>query len=140
LLKDFSFVGFIHKRTEEYGQDIKVTSDWFEFGGGANYHFYNPVSSINKPICYLTLNLGRGNAKIKTTVISNNVSTDNTVSGTDMFYTAGIGAKYILGYGLGARALLDYYNTSESYSYPNSVTVKRSLSGPRIQFGLSYRF
>lgn len=140
FFKDVSIIGFVHKRTVESGQDIKVTSDWFEFGGGVNYHFYNPTASLGRPIGFVTLNGGTGSATLKDTVVSNGVSTETSTKGTNMFIAGGVGAKYILSNGFGARALLDYYSSSESYTYTGGVTVKRTLAGPRIQFGLSYRF
>ncbi len=134
FFKDVSLMGFIHERSSKSGQDIKVETDWFEFGGGANYHFYNPTDSIGKVIGYATVNGGAGSANLTDTQ-----TTSITTKGTTQFIAAGVGAKYILSNGFGARALADYYRSSESYSFTNA-TVTRTLAGPRVQFGLSYRF
>ena len=53
--------------------------------------------------------------------------------------SGGVGAKYILSNGFGIRGIVDYYSSNESYVI-DEVTDTRILSGPRIQFGLSYRF
>ena len=140
FLKDFSFSLFLHKRTIESGQDIKLSSNWFEIGGSASYHFLNSPASTNKLIGFGTLALGSGTAKVVETVIINSISTETPINGSSTFLSAGMGAKYILNNGFGVRALLDYYRSSESYSFPNDITVKSSISGPRIQFGVSYRF
>ena len=140
MFKNVSLVGFVHKRSEESGQDIKLTSDWFEYGAGINYHFYNSPASFNRLIGYGSLDAGVGNATLKSTVVSNSVATESSVKGTSQFFSLGVGAKYILSNGFGLRAILDYYSASESFDYGDAGKTKRSLAGPRIQFGLSYRF
>lgn len=138
FLKNISVAGIVHKRTMESGQDIKVTTDWFEYGAGVNYHFYNPANSISKLIGFGSLNGGIGSATLKDQI--GDTGTPTETKGTSKFISAGVGAKYITSSGFGLRTLLDYYSSGESYSYSNNVTVTRTLAGPRIQVGLSYRF
>ena len=140
FFRNVSLLGFIHKRTVESGQDIKDTSDWFEFGGGVNYHFYNSAASVNKLIGYGSLCGGFGKATLKDTVVSSGTSTETSVKGSNKFISIGVGTKYILSNGFGVRAVLDYYSSSETYDFGLLGTSKRTLAGPRIQFGLSYRF
>lgn len=140
FLKDVSVTAFLHKRSVEVGQDIKVSSNWTEFGAGANYHFLNSPTAINKIIGFGGGSFGAGSTTEKASTVTNNVTTEVPLTGSTTFLDIGIGAKYILANGIGARAILDYYNSTETYNYPSGVVVKRSLSGPKIQIGLSYRF
>lgn len=138
FLKDTSVIGFVHKRTVETGKDYKINTDWFEFGGGVNYHFYNSITSIGKPIGFATFCAGLGNA----TIIEQfgDTGTPDQTKGTNKFISVGIGSKYIVSGGFGLRALLDYYSSNETYTFSNSTSLTRTLAGPRIQVGLSYRF
>ncbi|MFA6238665.1 MAG: hypothetical protein WC635_15125 [Bacteriovorax sp.] len=140
FLKNTSVIAFIHKRTLETGDDVKISSDWFEYGGGVNYHFYNSAAATNKLIGYGGVTFGAGSATVTETVTTNGVATETPVEGSNTFYSLGMGAKYVLSNGFGVRALFDYYHSSETYDYGNSVTVTKTLSGPRVLFGLSYRF
>lgn len=139
FLKDTSLTLFAHKRSVESGSDIKVTTDWFEFGGGVNYHFLNSAATTNGLIGFGGLNVGKGSATITETVVGS-PSTGTPVKGTNTFFSAGVGAKYVLTNGFGVRALLDYYSSSETYDFGNGLTTTRTLSGPRVLFGISYRF
>ncbi|MBP9679904.1 MAG: hypothetical protein KBD76_00750 [Bacteriovorax sp.] len=138
FFKETSLMLFLHKRTIETGQDLKLTSDWMEYGVGFNYHFYNPPFSVGRPIAFVSFDGGFGNTNLIAAEASS--GTEVSVKGTNTFFSLGLGAKYFLQNGFGARALLDYYSSSESYDYPSEVTVKRTLAGPRIQLGVSYRF
>lgn len=144
FFKEFSASLFVHKRTMETGDDVKSTSDWFEYGIGANYHFYNSAASVNKLVGYGGATIGKGSATVKSTVTTNGTAVENSADGTNTFFSVGVGAKYVLNNGFGLRALLDYYHSSESYEFESTtgdvVTTTRTLAGPRIQFGLSYRF
>lgn len=140
FLKDISLTAFFHKRTLESGDSIKVSTDWFEYGGGLNYHFYNPAASTNKFIGFASGNAGIGSTTITETTVLSGVSTEVPVKGTNMFISVGLGAKYIFANGFGFRGLLDYYSSTESYDYGNDVITKRTLAGPRMLFGISYRF
>lgn len=140
FLKNMSITAFLHKRVMESGQDKKNATDWFEFGGGLNYHFYNSPAATNRMIGFGALNAGAGTSNRTDTEITNGVSTETAVKGTNIFVSGAIGSKYVLSNGFGMRVLLDYYSSSETYSYPSDIVVKRTLAGPRIQFGISYRF
>lgn len=140
FLKNTSIVLFGHKRTLESGSDIKVTSDSFEFGGGVNYHFYNSAANTRTLVGFGSINAGTGSSSNTEVVVANGASTETSVKGTNMFYSLGVGAKYVLTNGFGVRALLDYYSSSETYDFGNDVTTTSTLSGPRVLFGVSYRF
>ncbi len=140
FLKEFSVNLFVHKRTMENGDKVKSKTDWFEYGLGLNYHFYNSASSVNRLIGYGALTIGKGSAEVesKTLVNGQDVAGD-PVEGTNSFFSVGLGAKYMLSNGFGIKGLLDYYSSSESYEF-DTGSVERTLAGPRVQFGVSYRF
>lgn len=139
FLEDLSIIGFAHKKSLETGETVTSKTDTLEFGAGVNYHFFNPVRSVNRPIGFLTLTGGIGNTTATSSVLVNGAMEDESIDGSSTFFSAGVGAKYVLANGLGVRALLDYYTTSETYEYDDE-TITKSLSGPRIQLGVSYRF
>ena len=148
FVNNFSILGFIHKRGTEsnllVSTGVKNSSDWLEFGGGANYHFYNSAATTGKIIGFASLCGGAGSATIKDSTTSGSTETVSSTKGTNTFVFGGIGAKYILTNGFGARMTFDYYSGKESYSIAQTtgdpVVTTRTLAGPRIQFGLSYRF
>lgn len=135
FLKEFSLSLFLHKKSIESGEDIKSKTDYLEYGLGANYHFYNSAGSVNRLVGYGAFTVGKGSATLE----SKTATGDESVEGSNSFFSAGVGAKYVLPNGFGIRGILDYYSSSETYEYDTS-TDTRTLAGPRIQFGLSYRF
>ena len=136
LFKETSLDIFIHKKTLESGDAVKLSSEWLEYGAGGNYHFYHSAAATNRLIGFVGINAGIGT----TTISATTATSENTVKGTNNFYSAGIGAKYTLNNGFGIRALLDYYNSREVYDFGNEMTTNRMLSGIRIAFGASCRF
>jgi len=139
FFKNISITVFLHKKSLRPGGTDKLTMDWLEFGAGGNYHFYNSAAMTDKLIGFGGINFGMGSATSSTTG-SDVDATVTKLNITNTFFSLGVGAKYLLNSGFGARALLDYYRTSESYKNSADETVKRTLSGPRMQFGISYRF
>ncbi|MDD4973509.1 MAG: hypothetical protein PHY93_04120 [Bacteriovorax sp.] len=138
FLKDVSIFAFLNKAVESSGLDItKDTIDWLRFGGGAFYHFYNSAASTNKIICFGEFRFGGGTGTLTS---SSGTSPDISAKGSSTLILGGLGLKYVLINGLGMRASLQYYNASESLSYPDDQTVKNTYSGPRIEYGISYRF
>ena len=135
FLKELSLSVFLHKKSVESGDDVKSKTDYLEYGVGANYHFYNSAAAVNRLVGYGAFTVGKGTATIE----SKTPTGDDSVEGSNTFFSAGIGAKYILPNGFGIRGILDYYSSNESFEF-DETTVTRTLSGPRIQFGLSYRF
>ncbi len=144
FLKNLSLTVFAHKRTMESGDEVKSTSDWFEYGGGINYHFYNLPSATNRLIGYGSITGGVGSATVKSVTTTGGTAVEDSADGTNTFFSVGVGAKYILNNGFGIRALVDYYHSSEEFEFDDgnngTFVTTRSLAGPRVQFGLSYRF
>jgi hypothetical protein len=119
FLRNLSVDVFLHKRSLETGSTIKISTDWFEYGAGLNYHFYNNASSINKIIGFGGASLGAGSSSFKEIVVTNGTSSENLVKGSNTFYSLGVGAKYVLSNGFGLKAILDYYSSNESYDFGN---------------------
>lgn len=130
FLKDLSLSLLIHKLSMEDSASItsKSKTSLLEYGGAVNYHFYNPPNAFNKLIGFGTLSFGKGAATL-----------NDSLKGDTTFVAGGMGLKYILTNGFGVRGVLDYYKTTETYTFENGSDVG-SLSGARIQLGLSYRF
>jgi hypothetical protein len=139
FLKEFSILAFIHKKSVESGDTIQSKTDWLEYGLGVNYHFYNSAAAVNRLIGYGGLTVGKGTATVSSKTVSNNIGEEQSAEGSNTFFTVGVGAKYVLSNGFGVRASLDYYSSNESYEFEETTTT-RTLAGPRVQFGLSYRF
>ena len=135
FLKQFSVSLFLHKKSIENGGEIKAKTDYLEYGVGTNYHFYNSAASVNRLIGYGTVTGGIGSANLE----ANNSEENISVQGTNTFYSLGVGAKYFLNNGFGVRGIIDYYSSNEKFLF-DEESESRVLSGPRIQFGLSYRF
>lgn len=144
FLREVSVTLFAHKRTLESGDENKTSSDWFEYGLGANYHFYNSAAATNKLTGYVNGTFGKGSATFKEISTASGTAVENESEGTNTFFSIGLGAKYILSNGFGVRAILDYYHSSEEFEFDDGAggtyVSTRTLAGPRVQFGLSYRF
>lgn len=149
--KNISGQGFVRSRTMKYetntgasGSSASTLSrQYFEYGGGVSYHFINHPSAVNKFILFGNVSGGLG--KITQNVESSGTATTTDLSGTDNFFSIGLGSKYYLSSGWGARALLEYCHVSESYDIPATASVEahtltRELSGARLELGISYRF
>ena len=137
FLNQVSIFGFLHQRSSDAGDSIGLSSSWTEFGGGANYHFYGDVKRPDNLVLYGSLSAGIGSVS-GTVVLSE--TDEQTIEGSNNFFALGVGAKYILSSGWGARALLDFYQSGEVFALENGDEITRSLAGPRLQLGVSYRF
>jgi hypothetical protein len=137
-LKNLSVSLFLHKRSSETGGDVTLTTDWSEYGAAANYHFYNNTYDLNRPVLFVAGSFGLGSVTNESAVATSNTTV--TEDGDSKFFSVGIGAKYTMGNGFGGRAILDYYSSAETFTFSDETELTRTLSGPRMQFGLSYRF
>jgi hypothetical protein len=139
FLKELSVGAFVHKRSVESGDTLKSKTAWLEYGAALNYHFYNSSASINKLVGFASLSAGVGSGTIESKTEVNGVGDETATEGSSSFFSLGVGAKYVLNNGFGIRAIIDYYSSSETYEY-ETYNVTRALAGPRVNFGLSYRF
>lgn len=136
FLKDMSFNIFIHKSTLEIGETTKSSVDLFEYGLGANYHFYNPPSAIGRAIGFGTFSIGKGSS---TATETPEVGDAITAEGSSSFFSVGAGAKYNFQNGFGIRGVVEYYSSTHEYAFEDSTTTVE-FTGPRVQFGVAYRF
>lgn len=146
FFNDLSFALFLHKRSTGTGNAVTVDQDWTEFGVSANYHFYNKPLSYSRPILYASVAAGIGTVDITTEVNSTNtgLTPSESVSGSSNFFSLGFGGKYYLPMGFGARAIVDYYRSGATFDFEDTVgsstETTLTVSGLRVQVGLSYRF
>lgn len=142
-LKNISLVGLIHSRSQSSGDAVTIKNSWLEYGGGVNYHFYGDHMRPQNLVLFGTLTFGIGSVNSEVTA-QNSVGGDDSattqVDGSSSFFSLGLGSKFYLGNGFGMRALLDYYRTNETYNFEEGEQLTRSLAGPRLQVGLSYRW
>lgn len=134
---NLSLFGFFHRRSSDTGDSIGISSSWTEFGGGLNYHFYGDSKRSENLNLFGTLSMGIGTVSGSVSMLD---GTEDTLEGNSNFFALGAGAKYILSNGWGARAVLDYYQSGESFALESGDEITRSLAGPRLQLGVSYRF
>lgn len=139
FFRNVSLFGFLNKKTIESGSDVYNKSDWLDYGLGVNYHFYNRPDDINALIGYGTASFGLGSVTDTSSVYVSGSLQEQELSGSSNFFAVGVGMKYLMRNGVGLRAVLDYYTTSQEVTIAEEV-VTTKLSGPRIQMGLSYRF
>lgn len=142
LLNTLSVSLLLHLRSSESGDAVAVKSSWVEYGVAANYHFYGDHLKSDNLIGLVSLGLGVGSVTSGTATQETGdiEAAETSLSGSSSFFSLGVGGKYYLANGFGMRAMVDFYRTSESYTFEDENTLSRSLSGPRMQFGLSYRW
>ncbi len=141
FLENISIFGLLSKRSSQSGVEISTTSDWTEYGVGANWHFYNAPLTNNRPIGFVTVAGGVGTATLETEVASTTTSSSDALSGASNFLLVGVGGKYYLRNGFGARMTLDYFSSGSTFEFDDSdENLTLSLSGIRFRVGMSYRF
>jgi len=138
----FSFQAFFHRSSAEI-VDLDadaITQTVLEYGVGLNWHWGNDPLSFGRLIGYWTVTGGFGTATDEVSISRTSLNTTDNFEGASNFITLGLGAKYYTAFGFGARVLLDYYRRSETYEVVDSNDFSRTVSGPRLQVGLSYRW
>jgi hypothetical protein len=126
---------------------IEAASDALMFGVGASYHFNSPFLR-QTPIWFLTSSLGIGNCSDTQAIATTSSTAETTLSGSAQYFNIGVGVKYAFGEQLSLRSTFDYYRRSELYQETSETTTSdntdnsysKVVSGPRIQFGLAYRW
>lgn len=150
-LESVSIFAMIHKTTKEVTavSGGKTSLDGLEYGMGINYHFWESPLTYGKVIGYATASFGAGEVTDTIeTVDDSGVSTNTPLSGESSFVSFGGGFKYYVQNGFGLRILFDYYRRGETYAVQREdsngtlqdLEFTKTLTGPRIQFGLGYRF
>jgi hypothetical protein len=85
-----------------------------------------------------TIGKGSASSETKTAAFDGTIETA-TAKGDTSFTSFGGGAKYLFAGGFGIRGSVEYYNATQEYLFDDS-TITDTIKGPRIQFGVSYRF
>ncbi len=123
----------------------KTSNDVTEFSFGTNWHPGSLPSTINTFIPYFHLGASIGTAKStfergndeRVAASSNSWNANGSTTG----FSLGFGYKFYTRQGFGARILADYYVRQEKYKAdPQTSEFNRSVAGPRLSLGLSYRF
>ncbi len=143
FLERMSFSALIHHATKSVTsvQGSQINNEVTEFGVGAFYHYIAPPLSYGRIIGFSGLSLGVGSVSDTFDLLSvTSTQTSQTVPGSSSFFSVATGIKYFTRGGFGARAILDYYQRSESYEFENGDNFTKSVTGPRLMLGLSYRF
>ncbi len=140
-MRNFSLIGqFDYSSSEQQetdGTETPVTSTNLMGGSiGVNYHFYNDPFSFEKIILFASASFGLGLISTSTEGGSSDSSSDGTYNALSF----GGGLKYYTEEGLGLRGQLDFYSRNENSTTDIGNEVINKKSGPRIKFGLSYRF
>ncbi len=141
FFENISIFAMFSKRSSKSGLEVSTTSDWTEYGVGANWHFYNAPLTNNRPIGYVTVAGGVGSATTETEVASTTTASVDPLNGSSNFMLLGVGGKYYLRNGFGARVTLDYFRSGSTFDFDDSdESLTLSLSGVRFRVGMSYRF
>ncbi|MCO4793022.1 MAG: hypothetical protein KC493_04880 [Bacteriovoracaceae bacterium] len=142
-LRNFSMSAFFHKSTHEAVgiSGTQVSLDAFGYGVGANYHFIADALSYGRGIGFANFTIGVGSTQDSISFQTNTVSSDpQSLDGNSTFFSVGMGFKFFLKDGLGARALLDWYQRGEKYALDDGTEYTKTVSGPRVQVGIGYRW
>lgn len=121
-------------------QGATIREESSEFGGGVNVYMFNRPSLVHRLIPYLnyTLSLGSINSKYTS---GDGSSEDIALDASVMTNSFGLGFKYYTSQGFGVRALMAYRLTGETFATDESNSSwVRTKVGPKLSFGLSYRF
>ena len=147
FFRKFSLMATIHIGRQEsaFSTGTLGSASILEYGGGINHHFYGHPLSYNRPIGFISIGGGGGNM---TESIKREASPIwINYQGASRFYFLGLGIKYFSVYGWGGRVVLDYYNRDTTYSLPEDsesqnepLRYTKTSQGPRIRFGISYRW
>lgn len=143
ILEKVSFSALFHSASKSVTsvQGSQTTNSVTEFGVGAFYHYIAPPLSFGRIIGFSGLSLGVGSVSDTIDLLSvSTTQTSTSVEGSSSFLSVATGVKYYTRSGFGARAVLDYYQRSESYEFENGDNFTKNVTGPRFMVGLSYRF
>lgn len=138
FFKKISIKGLLNYYSEESGQDTSFSTTVTDYGLGLSYYFGKGPFVRNRMMYFIDGSIGISSISITDT-------TDETLEGSGNFYSVGLGAKYLMGHQFGGVAKLDYYSNSSSFDVEDTATNSTEtqtygLSGPRVMFGLFYRF
>lgn len=118
-----------------------VTNDVTEVQFGTNWHWGKMPSLTANWIPFLHLSFGIGQVKSSYKAGANNIGFSDNANGSTTSLSVGFGYKYYTRSGFGFRAMVDYYQRGEKFKEDTQVhTFSRTVNGPRVMMGMSYRF
>jgi hypothetical protein len=140
----FSLIGSVNimRQDAQAYNGSSSTNDVTELMLGTNWHPTKLPSMVMEFIPFINLGVTMGTVKSSFTPGAENAGGPSySSSGTTNGFVLGFGYKYYLAKGFGIRASLDYYTRNESYKADDLLNKHtRSIAGPRVMIGLSYRF
>jgi len=144
FLKNFSLKLMAARSSQDSGNGINNIVTLTDLGGGLAYYFGKGPHMSNSLMFFGEVNFGisTGVLEIQDNINTTN-NTSNSLEGAGSFMSFGLGAKYLVGNKFGGIAKLDYYNNKTTYDIDENGTINTdelAYSGPRVQFGLFYRF
>src|SRR5690606_6549244 len=113
-----------------------------EFEVGVNWHPGNLPSKTMTFIPFVHGGFSMGTVKSSSASDNNDPTPiDLNANGKTNGFSVGFGYKFYTGKGFGFRAILDYYMRAEKYEADVAqLTYNKTVSGPRLNLGLGYRF
>lgn len=118
---------------------VNSNNDTSEFEFGVNWHPGTMPSQTNRFIPYVHLAGMIGSTK--SLARDDAADTERSASGTTNGFSLGLGFKYYTRSGFGGRILFDYYQRGEKYKEDEAAqSFNRTVAGPRLLLGFSYRF
>jgi len=118
---------------------VSANNDTSEFEFGVNWHPGTMPSQTNRFIPYVHLAGMIGSTK---SLYRDDVTDmEREASGATNGFSVGFGFKYYARSGFGGRMLFDYYQRAEKFKEDDAgQSFNRTVGGPRLLLGFSYRF
>lgn len=137
----FSLMGGVNimRLNSQAYNGVNANNDVTEFQLGVNWHPGTMPSATYRFIPYFHVSGSIGNVKSEYVdgISGESLSTNGSTNG----FSIGFGYKYYTQKGFGGRVLLDYYQRGEELEEDTLVQAySRTVNGPRLLLGLSYRF
>lgn len=118
---------------------VNSNNDTSEFEFGVNWHPGTMPSQTNRFIPYAHLAGMIGSTK--SMYRDDAADTERSANGSTNGFSLGFGFKYYVRSGFGGRILFDYYQRAEKFSEDDAgQSFNRTVGGPRLLLGFSYRF
>ncbi len=140
----FSVLGALNllRQNSQAYNGSSSTNDVTEFSFGLNWHPTKLPSQTLAFIPFVHASFHLGTVESTYSPGSENPGgPDLSASGKTAGFALGFGYKFYTHKGFGVRALLDYYSRAEKFSDDDaSNAFNRTVAGPRLILGLSYRF
>lgn len=118
---------------------VSANNDTSEFEFGVNWHPGTMPSQTNRfiPYAHLAGMIGTTKSLYRDDVADEERSASGSTNGISL----GFGFKYYVRSGFGGRILFDYYQRAEKFNEDDAgQSFNRTVGGPRLLLGFSYRF